>query len=136
MSEIVESVKRVTEIMTAIASASAEQGSGIGQVNDAVAQMDKVTQQNSALVEEIAASASMLEERARSLVELVGAFTLLEDGPRRVARPVQSPASTATTPGRVSVAVNKRAKQPAATAAVPLQTAASATANEEEWSSF
>jgi methyl-accepting chemotaxis protein len=79
MAQIVESVKRVTDIMSAIAEASVEQGSGIGQVNDAVAQMDTVTQQNAALVEEIAASAVALEERAGDLVAAVNVLTLMQD---------------------------------------------------------
>ncbi len=57
MAEIVTAVKGVTDIMAVIAAASLQQGSGIGQVNEAVSQMDKSTQQNAALVEQIAASA-------------------------------------------------------------------------------
>jgi methyl-accepting chemotaxis protein len=92
MDEIVNAVKSVTDIMSAIASASLQQGSGIGQVNEAVAQMDKVTQQNAALVEEIAASAKALEDHARGLVESVGVFTLADTfvaptPPPRPARP-------------------------------------------------
>lgn len=76
MAEIVSSVQRVTDIMAAIAEASIEQSNGIGQVNSAVAQLDQVTQQNAALVEEIAASAEALQERAGGLVDSVSIFTI------------------------------------------------------------
>jgi methyl-accepting chemotaxis protein len=76
MDEIVSSVKRVTDIMSQIAAASVEQSSGIDQVNTAVAQMDEVTQQNAALVEQAAAAAESLEEQAATLSETVGQFRL------------------------------------------------------------
>jgi len=74
MQEIVGSVKRVTDIMGEISSASEEQASGIGQVNQAVAQMDQVTQQNAALVEEAAAASASLQEQAAELLDSVSAF--------------------------------------------------------------
>ena len=74
MQEIVASVKRVTDIMGEIASASQEQSSGIEQVNRAVSQMDSVTQQNAALVEQAAAAAGSLEEQARRLSDAVAVF--------------------------------------------------------------
>jgi methyl-accepting chemotaxis protein len=135
MAEIVESVKRVTDIMSAIAAASLQQGSGIGQVNEAVAQMDKVTQQNAALVEEIAASAEMLEERARGLVESVGIFTLAQDHSRPVARPQRSVAAPPV--ARSVPAPRKVAKQSAAVALVPaVSTGAKAEDTDQDWSSF
>jgi methyl-accepting chemotaxis protein len=76
MEEIVTSVKRVTDIMGEIASASAEQSSGIDQVNVAITQMDEVTQQNAALVEQAAAAATSLEEQAQGLSESVSVFKL------------------------------------------------------------
>ncbi|CAG7857362.1 partial Methyl-accepting chemotaxis protein II, partial [biofilm metagenome] len=79
MDEIVSSVKRVTGIMADIAAASAEQSSGIDQVNHAVTQMDEVTQQNAALVEEAAAAAESLEEQAQTLAETVAKFRLEAD---------------------------------------------------------
>ncbi|RUN88493.1 methyl-accepting chemotaxis protein [Pandoraea apista] len=74
MDEIVQAVKRVTDIMGEISAASAEQSSGIEQVNRAVAQMDEVTQQNAALVEEAAAAAGALESQAHDLREAVSVF--------------------------------------------------------------
>jgi methyl-accepting chemotaxis protein len=76
MDELVKSVKRVTGIMAEIASASVEQSSGIEQVNQAVARMDQVTQQNAALVEEAAAAAESLEEQAQGLSRTVGVFSI------------------------------------------------------------
>ncbi|MFA6015231.1 MAG: methyl-accepting chemotaxis protein [Gallionellaceae bacterium] len=74
MQEIVGSIKRVTDIMSEISAASLEQSSGIEQVNQAITQMDEVTQQNASLVEEAAAAAESLEEQAHSLSVSVGMF--------------------------------------------------------------
>ncbi|MCK9395531.1 MAG: methyl-accepting chemotaxis protein [Methylobacter sp.] len=74
MEEIVASIHGVTDMMAEITAASAEQGSGIEQVNQAIAQMDDVTQQNAALVEQAAAAAESLEEQAQNLVVTVSSF--------------------------------------------------------------
>ncbi|AKM30518.2 hypothetical protein AB870_11025 [Pandoraea faecigallinarum] len=74
MGEIVQAVKRVTDIMGEISAASAEQSSGIEQVNRAVTQMDEVTQQNAALVEQAAAAAGALESQAHELRAAVAVF--------------------------------------------------------------
>jgi methyl-accepting chemotaxis protein len=74
MEEIVSSIRNVTAIMSEISAASIEQTSGIEQVNQAITQMDDVTQQNAALVEQAAAAAESLEEQARNLVNTVGSF--------------------------------------------------------------
>ena len=76
LTEIVESIKKVAEIVADIANASAEQASGIEQVNKALTQMDEVTQQNSALVEENAATAKTLEHQARGMDERVAFFRI------------------------------------------------------------
>jgi methyl-accepting chemotaxis protein len=76
MHEVVESVKRVTDIMSEITAASQEQSMGIEQVNQAVSLMDEATQQNAALVEEAAAAAESLREQAGSLLQLVSVFKL------------------------------------------------------------
>ncbi|MGO4307020.1 methyl-accepting chemotaxis protein [Cupriavidus sp. RAF12] len=86
MDEIVQAVKRVTDIMGEISSASAEQSSGIEQVNQAVAQMDEVTQQNAALVEQAAAAAGSLEEQADRLRESVSTFRVSMQAEIRPAR--------------------------------------------------
>ncbi|MBJ9161505.1 Tar ligand binding domain-containing protein [Citrobacter farmeri] len=76
MTDIVEAVKRVTDIMLEIAAASDEQSRGIVQVSQAISEMDKVTQQNASLVEEASAAAASLEEQAAHLTEAVGTFRL------------------------------------------------------------
>jgi methyl-accepting chemotaxis protein len=76
MNEIVDSVKRVTDIMAEIMAASQEQSSGIEQVNQAIGQMDQVTQQNAALVEEATAAAQSLQDQAANLAQVVSLFTL------------------------------------------------------------
>lgn len=74
MQEIVQAVEGVTTVMAEITAASVEQSSGIAQVNQAISQMDDVTQQNAALVEEAAASAELLEDQARQLTITVSTF--------------------------------------------------------------
>ncbi|MDP1970524.1 MAG: methyl-accepting chemotaxis protein [Methylobacter sp.] len=76
MEEIVSAIRGVTVIMSEIRTASVEQTSGIEQVNQAIGQMDEVTQQNAALVEQAAAAAESLEEQAQNLSVTVGRFTV------------------------------------------------------------
>jgi methyl-accepting chemotaxis protein len=115
LTEIVESIKKVSDIVADIANASAEQATGIEQVNKALTQMDEVTQQNSALVEENAATAKTLEHQAKAMDERVAFFRLdAEAGhaapsatareQRQVAMPSRGPAA----PKRL-VAAPKRA---------------------------
>ena len=94
MQEVVESVKRVTDIMSEISIASNEQHQGIEQVNEAITQMDHVTQQNAALVEEAAAAADSLQQQAARLLELVDIFKL--DGHAMVSRATPRPTATRT----------------------------------------
>jgi methyl-accepting chemotaxis protein len=116
MAEIVESITRVTDIMSEIASASQEQTIGIEQVNSAIAQMDEVTQQNAALVEEAAAAGSM-QEPAAALADVVSVFKLGHESVHRAvakpkmaprpalrgATPVRSPARAAANPTALPV---------------------------------
>jgi methyl-accepting chemotaxis protein len=76
MGEIVGSIRRVSDIVSEISTASEQQSAGISQVGDAVGQMDQVTQQNAALVEESAAAAESLRGQAEELVQVVAAFRL------------------------------------------------------------
>ena len=76
MGQVVESVQRVTDIVADISSAAQEQSTGIGEVNHAITQMDQVTQQNAALVEEAAAAANALQDQSARLAELVSIFKL------------------------------------------------------------
>ena len=76
MQEIVNGIQRVADIVGEIASASREQSSGIAQINQAVTQLDGVTQQNAALVEETSAASNALQEQARELARLAASFKL------------------------------------------------------------
>jgi len=76
MQEIVRSIRRVSDIVGEISSASNEQNTGVNQVSQAVSQMDQATQQNAALVEESAAAASSLQQQAQQLVQAVAVFRL------------------------------------------------------------
>jgi methyl-accepting chemotaxis protein len=107
MTEIVSSVKRVTDLMSEISAASSEQSQGIDQVNQTVTGLDEMTQQNAALVEEAAAAAESLQEQAQALGVAVSAFQLNGRTARPVAR-LGGPASAA--PGRA--AIGKKAKSP------------------------
>ena len=80
MDKVVESVSHVTEIMAAISDASKEQSMGIGHVGQAIIDMDSVTQQNAALVEQAAAAAGSMQEQAANLAQLVARFRLLDQG--------------------------------------------------------
>jgi methyl-accepting chemotaxis protein len=125
MQEIVGSVQRVTDIIGEITAASSEQSDGIGQVNQAVTQLDQMTQQNAALVEESAAAAESLKEQAVRLAQVVGTFRL----DRSSAEPVVAKAVTSApvhkprkSPGpraagaRIVVPAAKRPAVPASTA--------------------
>jgi aerotaxis receptor len=76
MTEVVDSINRVTSIMGEISSASAQQSSGVAQVGEAVGQMDQATQQNAALVEQSAAAAESLRSKSQQLVDAVRVFKL------------------------------------------------------------
>jgi methyl-accepting chemotaxis protein len=89
MEEIVQSVKRVTDIMAEISAASQEQRGGIEQVNNAVTQMDKVTQQNAALVEEAAAAAKSMEDQTNAMADMVGQFVVSSEFERGQAAPAR-----------------------------------------------
>ena len=100
MSDIVDSVQRVTQIVGNIADASEEQSAGITQVNQAISQMDQGTQQNAALVEEAAAAAQALQGQAEKLESVVAVFKL--EG--RAAMPVRSVEVKPVASARVPVA--------------------------------
>jgi methyl-accepting chemotaxis protein len=92
LNEIVESIKKVAQIVADIARASNEQATGIDQINIALTQMDEVTQQNSALVEENAATAKTLEQQSGAMRQSVGAFRLKDT--EAAGRAAPSPAAT------------------------------------------
>ncbi|NRR31393.1 MCP four helix bundle domain-containing protein [Oxalobacteraceae bacterium] len=107
MQEIVSSVRRMTDVMQSIASAGDEQSAGIEQINQAVSEMDTVTQQNAALVEEAAAAAESMQQQAAVLEQVVSVFKL--DGtqqalapraPVRAIRPPKAPVKALAAPVR------------------------------------
>lgn len=118
MNEVVISIKRVTDLMGEISAASNEQSLGVSQIGEAVTQMDQVTQQNAALVEEMAAAATSLKMQAQDLVEVVAVFNLgSHDGSPK--RPSQSaPAASQRTVAQAPIAqrlASKTAPKPAVT---------------------
>ncbi|WP_063533702.1 methyl-accepting chemotaxis protein [Burkholderia sp. MSMB1589WGS] len=125
MAEIVQAVRRVTDIMGEISAASEEQSTGIVQVNRAVGQMDAVTQQNAALVEEAAAAAASLEDQTRQMKQIVSAWRV-EGGIASAAAPDSSAASSSAASS--SAASGVRSNVNARASASSGQHAASATA--------
>ena len=94
MADIVGQVQRVTDLISEISAAAVEQTAGIGQVNDAVGQLDQVTQQNAALVEESAAAADSLKQQAQALIGLIGSFRTEDGADLRQAAPLSSATSS------------------------------------------
>ncbi|MGI4844191.1 MAG: methyl-accepting chemotaxis protein [Janthinobacterium lividum] len=118
MDEVVASVKRVSDIIGEIAAASEEQHEGIEQVNGSIMQMDEVTQQNAALVEQAAAAAAAMREQAAGLAQLVDTFQLAVAANSPASAPAQAlprpPARAALPRSRQAARVGKRpAKAPA-----------------------
>ncbi|HEY2606363.1 MAG TPA: methyl-accepting chemotaxis protein [Paraburkholderia sp.] len=126
MEEIVQAVRRVTDIMGEISAASEEQSTGIEQVNRAVVQMDEVTQQNAALVEEAAAAAASLEEQTRQLQNVVGGWRV--EGAQRAAVHSASATSSARSTKSTSSATRSKTepRAPARGSAAPAPASASA----------
>jgi methyl-accepting chemotaxis protein len=140
MLEIVDSVKRVTDIMGEISTASAEQTSGIEQVNIAIGMMDSVTQQNAALVEQAAAAADALEGQAGNLARVVSVFKLDEGqaaafAPRAPAPAVRK-AAVGTAVAMVAKPAHKAPPRPAAAAAPKAAPKKAVTESEDGWEEF
>jgi methyl-accepting chemotaxis protein len=124
MDEVVASVKRVTDIMSDIASASAEQSAGIEQVNVSIIEMDGMTQQNAALVEQAAAAFQSLQDQAAELQRVVSIFKLAEgEEPAVVDAPAPAAvASRAVVVSQAKPQLKKPAQRPArAKAKAPVQ---------------
>ncbi|MCK4743225.1 MAG: PAS domain-containing protein [Sulfuriflexus sp.] len=126
LDEIVGAVKKVSDIIAEIAAASLEQSTGIEQVNQTVSQMDEVTQQNAALVEEAAAASESLDEQARELDQLMTYFKLSGADANRAPAAAAAPASRPA-----PVAARPAARRPAGAIK-----AAPATDNDSEWEEF
>jgi len=125
MSEVVSSIRRVTDIMGEISAASTEQSQGVAQIGEAVTQMDQVTQQNAALVEEMAAAASSLKGQAQDLVQAVSVFKLAQGAQAAtpLARaPVMAPRAPMASKAPASPAARKPAlAAPAASVGAPVK---------------
>jgi methyl-accepting chemotaxis protein len=129
LAEIVASIRQVAEIVSDIAVASGEQSTGIGQVNIALSQMDEVTQQNSALVEQNASAAKALEEQSQMMTESVSKFRVGNDMPQPSAR-----TSAASSRGHVSKSGQRPVARPAA--AMTRGNTALAASPDQEWEEF
>ncbi|MDP1649209.1 MAG: methyl-accepting chemotaxis protein [Rubrivivax sp.] len=143
MTEVVSSIKRLTDIMGEISAASTEQSAGVAQVGQAVSQMDQATQQNAALVEESAAAAESLKVQAQQLVAAVAVFSASKRQSHRAGAPGRA-APTAALPGgerrgpaRAASVVRPafaRATAPADSSAAPATLVRTGT--DDGWSSF
>ncbi|MBU1818733.1 MAG: HAMP domain-containing protein [Gammaproteobacteria bacterium] len=147
MEEIVSSVRRVSDLIGEITASSNEQRDGIGQVNQAVSNLDQMTQQNAALVEESAAAASSLRDQAQRLAEVVSVFNVgyqpaaTPPAPRppapRAAAPSLAPPAPKTAGAAIPKAPPARAlKAPAPKPAKPAPKAAPSKGSDEDWESF
>ena len=135
MQEIVESVRRVTDIMTEISAASVEQTAGIEQINQAVAQMDEGTQQNAALVEEAAAASASMQDQAAMLAAAVAVFRIdagqmVDVAPADVGN---VRAKSAPTPAVKKVAISHARPAPVPS---PTRTQARMPVAADEWETF
>jgi methyl-accepting chemotaxis protein len=110
MDHVVDSIKRVTDIMSEITAASQEQSAGIEQINQAIIEMDDVTQQNAALVEEAAAAAGALQDQASNLTQVVSVFKL-RDAKAPQAVPPAAPRVTTALRVPVPMPVPQKKKQ-------------------------
>lgn len=141
LSEIMESVKKVTDIVAEIAAASEEQSAGIEQVNNAVNQMDNVTQQNAALVEQASAASKSMEQQSATLVTQIGYFRTGVDMPPvqevRMAEVVERPRvakrAVAARPARRPAAAPARPVAASQPPAAPLQRASG---DDSSWQEF
>ncbi|MDQ4629661.1 methyl-accepting chemotaxis protein [Janthinobacterium lividum] len=131
MGDIVDSIVRVTDIMGEITSATHEQTIGIEQINMAIAQMDEVTQQNAALVEEAAAASQSMQEQAGELAHVVGFF---KTGNHVASAPKLAPVRTAPAAPAIARPAAKPAPARKAVAAAPARRGNAAA--ESEWEEF
>jgi len=143
MTEVVGSIRRVTDIMAEISAASSEQANGVAQVGEAVRNMDNATQQNAALVEEMAAAASSLKSQAQDLVQVVAVFKLApgdEAARAQAPRPRTRPAPLAAPAQRAAIAAPRKPAPKAKSLAAPARPAPAPkpakAAADDEWETF
>jgi methyl-accepting chemotaxis protein-1 (serine sensor receptor) len=134
MAEVTQAVARVTDIMSEIAAASSEQSRGIEQVNLAITQMDNVTQQNAALVEEAAAASRSMEDQGQQLNEAVAFFQIVGGGAGFVSA---APLREGTVRREVAGApVRRVVRATAAPVAAPVAVLATAVGADDGWDKF
>ena len=149
MNDIVAQVKRVADLIGEISSSAQEQTLGIEQINQAIVQLDNVTQQNAALVEEAAAAADSLNQQADKMVQVVSSFKLADTGasrpqaarhrapPRAAMAPMRPAPALAQRPASPKVATAAKAtKSLAAPAKSKPVVAAKAQGGDDDWTSF
>ena len=136
MTEVVSSIRRVTDLMGEISAASNEQSSGVSQVGEAVTQMDQATQQNAALVEEMAAAASSLKSQAQELVQTVAVFKLGNEGAQTFSQPKAGTSAERRGPNRATNVARMPLHKPAKAAAPAASRALAKTGTDDEWASF
>src|SRR5450830_798478 len=141
MSEVVESVKRVSDIISEITAAGLQQSAGISQINDAVTEMDTLTQQNAALVEQAAAAATSLQEQAQNLSEVVSVFKLdaahSTESRQAPSRPLVKPAAKTGTVAKSTQSVTKALPKPASKSKSSKAGHGASTANTaDDWEEF
>jgi len=151
MEEIVTSVRQVSDLIGEIASSAGEQRDGINQVNQAVTNLDHMTQQNAALVEQSSAAALAMQEQSQRLADVVALFQLGQDGHGAAAQPaptppsvaayivsspIPAPRSAAHRPAAAGQHPGKKHKAHKADRAAPAPTPARAQTAEEEWETF
>ncbi len=162
MQEIVASVRRVTDLIGEITASATEQRDGIGQVNQAVSNLDQMTQQNAALVEESSAAATSMNEQAQRLADVVAVFNVGQGAVAALARPtvaapaarapaapaqrgaqgvasaqpaVSPPAAVAPAPAKKTPAADNPAAAPQLLKPAPLSSKATAP-NDDDWETF
>jgi methyl-accepting chemotaxis protein len=137
MDLIVTSIKQVADIMGEITAATQEQSNGIEEVNQAITQMDEMTQQNAALVEEAAAAAESMQEQAHKLAQAVSIFKLTGDGQpaARPARASRAAPASASASALASASAARPAAPPRVAAPAPTARKLAATAT-EDWEEF
>ena len=138
MGLIVTSIRQVADIMGEITAATQEQSHGIEEVNQAIAQMDQMTQQNAALVEEAAAAAESMQEQAQNLGDAVSIFKLDGESAAQVVMPAPAPAPVVKAAARPapSVAANTRRLAQTAQAGSPPPAKKLAAAGGDDWEEF
>jgi methyl-accepting chemotaxis protein len=139
MEEVVASIRRVTDIVGEISAASTEQSQGVEQIGSAISNMDQVTQQNAALVEEIAAAASSLNTQAQELVNTVAVFKLRGGqnyvAPAPVRAVAAAPASAALPKPAAKKALSHEPKAAAPAPGKPVSKSSNAE-DDGDWASF